>query len=186
MVLYPDVQRRIQAEIDAVASPDHDTLEYSCLEKMPFTEATMHEVFRISHIIPLPSPRRAMVDYKYRDWVIPEGTAVFFNLVAVMMDKQYWGDPECFRPDRFLDPTRTKCVNTERVIPFGFGKRQCLAETLGRESFFVYLTTFLRKYNLSLPPGTTRKPSPDSKPNMTLRPEPFEIMMTKQIGRAHV
>jgi methyl farnesoate epoxidase/farnesoate epoxidase len=39
------------------------------------------------------------------------------------MDKKYWGDPEAFRPERFLD-SNGKFVKPERVIPFGFGKLQ--------------------------------------------------------------
>ena len=40
------------------------------------------------------------------------------------MDKDYWIDPEQFRPERFIAPDGS-FVNDERVAIFGFGKRSC-------------------------------------------------------------
>jgi cytochrome P450 len=38
------------------------------------------------------------------------------------MDKDYWGDPETFRPERFLDGNMT-IIRDERVLgAFGYGK----------------------------------------------------------------
>jgi len=36
------------------------------------------------------------------------------------MEKDYWGDPECFRPERFLDANGS-LIKHERLIPFGIG-----------------------------------------------------------------
>ena len=43
------------------------------------------------------------------------------NVYSVHMDKDYWGDPETFRPERFLTPEGT-LRKDERLIPFGKGK----------------------------------------------------------------
>jgi cytochrome P450 len=37
------------------------------------------------------------------------------------MDKQYWVDPEVFRPERFLD-SQGNVKREEALIPFGIGK----------------------------------------------------------------
>lgn len=48
---------------------------------------------------------------------------IFPNIFAVLMDKSYWGDPECFRPERYLT-TEGTLTNTERILIFGKGKYQ--------------------------------------------------------------
>lgn len=37
------------------------------------------------------------------------------------MDKEHWGDPETFRPERFLD-TKGNIIQDDWLIPFGLGK----------------------------------------------------------------
>ena len=44
------------------------------------------------------------------------------SLYSVMMDPEYWGDPETFRPERFLN-TDGSYRKDERFIPFGKGER---------------------------------------------------------------
>lgn len=44
------------------------------------------------------------------------------NLWSVLMDPEYWGDPEVFRPERFLDATAGNLIKGERLIPFGIGE----------------------------------------------------------------
>lgn len=44
------------------------------------------------------------------------------NLHSCYMDSDYWGDPETFRPERFLDGNG-KLANTENMYNiFGAGK----------------------------------------------------------------
>lgn len=43
------------------------------------------------------------------------------SIWSVHMDTQHWGDPEVFRPERFLDDTG-KIVNDSWFMPFGVGQ----------------------------------------------------------------
>jgi len=43
------------------------------------------------------------------------------NISSVLMDKTVWGDPEEFRPDRFIDDNG-KVFIPDQYLPFGFGK----------------------------------------------------------------
>ncbi|KAJ8970474.1 hypothetical protein NQ317_017740 [Molorchus minor] len=47
-----------------------------------------------------------------------EDTTVLISLYSVHYDKEYWIDPENFRPERFLDD-EGKLLPHERLIPFG-------------------------------------------------------------------
>lgn len=52
---------------------------------------------------------------------IPANTVVLNNLYSVHMDPDYWGDPETFRPERFINPDGS-LRREERLITFGKGE----------------------------------------------------------------
>ena len=44
------------------------------------------------------------------------------NLKSVLMDKEYWGDPEVFRPDRFIKEDGSLRTDP-RMLVFGKGNK---------------------------------------------------------------
>ncbi len=60
------------------------------------------------------------------------GTLTYYNIYWFHMDPTYWGDPESFRPERFIDPSSNTLLRHERFMPFGHGKRICMGESLAR------------------------------------------------------
>lgn len=46
---------------------------------------------------------------------------VIANFNGVLMDQEFWKDPEVFRPDRFIDADGKLNV-PDQYLPFGFGK----------------------------------------------------------------
>ena len=73
------------------------------------------------------------------------------GIYEVMHDVTYWGDPEVFRPERFLDPESGNFRNSERMIPFGFGKRICIGSTLAQNELYLFLAAFLQHFEFSEP-----------------------------------
>ena len=65
MILYPDVQSRIQQEIDNVVGRDHE-VTYADKVNMPFTDATIMEVRRIATPFPV-TPPRVSTKYVHKD-----------------------------------------------------------------------------------------------------------------------
>ena len=54
-------------------------------------------------------------------------TAIYGNFWAVMHDKNYWKDPETFRPERFID-SDGQFIRDDRCVPFSLGKRYCIGQ----------------------------------------------------------
>jgi cytochrome P450 len=79
MVLNPDAQARAQAEIDAQIGPGRlPTL--SDRERLPYVEALIKEVLRLSTVLPTAIPHKAHCDDAHDGYFIPKGTIVVPNV----------------------------------------------------------------------------------------------------------
>ena len=56
-------------------------------------------------------------------YFFPKNTTVISNIYRVHNNPKVWGDPENFRPERFLSEDGKKIVKNENLIPFSAGKR---------------------------------------------------------------
>ncbi|XP_043231523.1 methyl farnesoate epoxidase-like [Amphibalanus amphitrite] len=177
MVLHPDVQARVQREIDSVVG--RRSPSYADRVRMPYTEATLTELYRRTAVFPLGVPRRVTRQVTFRGHTFPEDTIVLTHLDAVHMDPTYWGDPYTFRPERFINADGT-FRRDERVIPFGVGKRFCLGETLARMEAFMLFTCLLQRFRFSPVPG--RMPTMNFKPGVARQPEDFVVNVEIQTG----
>ena len=79
MALYPDVQKRAQAELDAVIGPDR-LPEFGDLQFLPYTQAVVRELLRWHVVTPIGVPHRAVSDDEYNGYLIPAGATVIANI----------------------------------------------------------------------------------------------------------
>jgi len=152
IVRHPEIQQRVQSEIDRVLGERAPI--YADRKDMPYTEATLMEVTRRGTVLPNAVPHATTCDTTLRGYDIPKGTFVLMHQSAVHMDPEYWGDPEAFRPERFVNADGS-VRRDERLIPFGVGKRACLGESLARMELFVLFTCLLQKFRFEAAPGET-------------------------------
>ncbi|NXI54753.1 CP2J2 protein, partial [Chloroceryle aenea] len=109
-----------------------------------YTNATIHEVQRISSIIPFNAPRMATKDTVLDGFHIPKGTVLLTNLTSVMFDKTEWETPDTFNPGHFLKDGQFR--KRESFMPFSIGKRACLGEVLARSELFLFFPSLLQKF----------------------------------------
>ncbi|XP_071452821.1 methyl farnesoate epoxidase-like [Hetaerina americana] len=175
MILYPEVQCKVQEELDRVVGRDRlPSLEDR--PNLPYVEATLHEVLRLSSVAPLAlphSPLYAEKDIEFQGYVIPKNSRVILNLYAVHHNPEIWGDPHNFRPERFLDEDG-KVTKPEALIPFGTGKRACLGEALARNNLYLFFTGLVQRYSMRIPDGHPI-PSDDPEGGLTLVPKAFKV-----------
>ncbi|KAM6305918.1 cytochrome P450 2J2 [Aegotheles albertisi] len=170
MTLHPEIQARVQAEIDAVIGQGRQpALEDR--NNMPYTNAVIHEVQRKGNIIPFNVPRMAMKDTVLDGYTIPKGTIVITNLTSVMFDKNEWESPDTFNPGHFLKDGQF--WKKEYFMPFSIGKRACLGEVLARAELFLFFTSLLQNFTFQPPPGTTL--DLQFKLGLTMAPKPYKI-----------
>lgn len=83
-------------------------------------------------------------------------------------------DPEIFRPERYL---KNGVPNVpETYIPFGFGKRRCMGESLARANVFLFTSTLLQSFSFSTVEGSP--PVEEFIDGVTPGPKPFKAIVT--------
>ena len=118
LMTFPDIQSKIQREIDSVVGRNRLPL---ITDNLPFTEATIMEVQRFASIAPLGVPHVAAEDTTLQGYTIPKGTIITCNIWAIHHDPKVWKDPEQFRPERFLD-SKNNVLRPQEYMPFSVGK----------------------------------------------------------------
>ncbi|XP_056127104.1 cytochrome P450 2M1-like [Rhinichthys klamathensis goyatoka] len=144
MMKHPDVQERVQREINEVVGQDR----WPSIEdrrRLPYTDAVIHDVQRSMDLAPIAVPHKTMCDTEYNGYVIPKGTMVFPLLSSVLIDPKLWKNPNCFDPENFLDGDGRFKKNDAFVV-FGMGKRVCLGEALARTELFLFFTSLLQHF----------------------------------------
>ena len=151
MILHPDVQRRVQQEIDEVIG-QVQCPEMADQARMPYTNAVIHEVQRFADILPLGVPHKTSRDIELQGFLIPKGTTLITNLSSALKDETVWEKPLCFHPEHFLD-AQGHFVKPEAFMPFSAGRRSCLGEPLARMELFLFFTCLLQRFSISVPDG---------------------------------
>nr|CAD7450965.1 unnamed protein product [Timema bartmani] len=174
LLLFPEVQKRAQAEIDAVVGRDR-LPSLNDRPHMPYMEAMVLESVRMFMGRTFSIPHRAVKDTTLQGYNIPKDTMVICNFNGTLMNKTFWGDPENFRPERFLDEDG-KVVIPDYYTPFGFGKHRCMGETLAKSNVFLFMAALLQNFTFSTPVGTM-PPSTEAVDGVTPSPRPFQALV---------
>lgn len=69
-------------------------------------------------------PHFTFEEVEFEDYIVPKNTIVFFSHYSLLMDKDVWGDPEQFRPERFLDEDGNLLRKDDKLknyVPYGLG-----------------------------------------------------------------
>ena len=122
MLKYPDVQVKVQKEIDSVVGRDQMP-GWADRLALPYTEAVLQELQRIQTITPLGVPHVTSEDTTLCGYDVPQGSIIVPNMWAVHNDPDVWIEPEQFKPDRFLNESG-ELIHREELIPFGIGKHE--------------------------------------------------------------
>ena len=120
MALYPEIQQRVQAEIDAVVGRNR-LPRLADKPGLNLTRAVIWEVQRMASIVPLGLPHVAASDTQLQGFLIPKGTILVSNMWRISRDPKLWPEPEKFKPERFLDD-EGQSFKPEEFIPFGVGE----------------------------------------------------------------
>ena len=185
---HQNVQERIADEIVKISPDPEEAITLVCREHMPYTRGTILEQLRYHTTVAVPGPKRTTRDITIQGITVPEGTQLMVNLWGLHHDKEFWGDPENFRPERFLDETGNLVPADHpmrrHVMPFSTGIRSCPAEQFAMSRLFLWLSNICKK--VSIIPGKENRPEAIRQEamccNFIMYPPRFKIGFIKRIS----
>ncbi|KAL1681124.1 cytochrome P450 [Schizophyllum commune] len=170
--LHPDIQDRVQAELDSVVGSDRLPL-VTDMDDCPYTWACCLEVLRWHVVLPLAVPQLAMEDSFHEGYLIPKGAIIISNLWAIARDEVVYPEPYTFKPERYLgdNPQRSP-----QDWVFGFGRRSCPGRLMALESMFTVCATTLATMRISqkVRDGIPVPIDATQTAGLASRPTPFE------------
>jgi len=151
--LHPEIQARVQAEIDAVVGRDRAPT-FDDENSLPLVRAFVQEVHRWRPIAPTGLSHYTTDDVLWNGYCIPKGTTVWGNHWAASRDPEVWADADKFDINRWLteDGAFRTDLNEMRHIAFGFGRRICPGQHLAQRSLLINAIVILWAFRISLDP----------------------------------
>jgi len=144
MTLYPEVQRKVQEEIDRVIGNDR-LPTFADQANLPYVEAVAKEVLRWNPVVPFGIPHAATEDDVYEGYYIPKGSTVFANFWQITHDPAVHPEPMEFKPERFLGDNPEA---DPRATVFGHGRRTCPGLNLAQSSLWLTCAMSLAVLNI--------------------------------------
>lgn len=146
---YPEYQDKIVREIREICSRKKSAvMSVKDRNDMPITESFIMEVFRVVSPAPVGIRNNPTHDTTLRSYDIPSYVEVLAHYEIAHKDPMLFENPDAFKPERFVE--NGKISKTDGFFPFGLGRRMCVGEGMVRNEIFLFVTNFLRRYEVCL------------------------------------
>ncbi|KAG7448607.1 cytochrome P450 [Guyanagaster necrorhizus] len=186
MVLYPNAQKRAQAEIDSVVGGDR-LPEFSDRSSLPFFECVLSEVLRWNPAVPLGVPHRVSENTDLNGYQIPAGATVLVNQWAILHDEKEYPEPFEFRPERFMPPSDDPMPLNPREASFGFGRRICPGRHFSDSLLWMIMVRIVAAFELDKQrdaSGGVVEVKGEYLSGLVTRPAPFACQITPRLKLA--
>lgn len=150
LVLYPDVQEKIQKELDEQIGGGRSP-SMKEIEGLDYFNAAWNEAMRLNPPSPVGVWHVNLEADVWNGYYIPKGSTVFPLLGCMLRDPKLWGDDANeYNPNRFLlefNP-RAKELPDVLMIPFGFGNRICPGRHLAERTGLLFSAAVLSAFKI--------------------------------------
>lgn len=145
---------------------------------MPYLEAVILETLRLSSILPYGIIHELLDDTTFGEFRLAKGTLLFANMYHVHYNKDIWGDPENFRPERFLQGNEEEKRKLKGcIVAFQPGKRVCPGEALAKDVLFLMTAQIFHKYTISPVEGKMKSEYIEPHASLLLHPRPVGLII---------
>ncbi|KAJ5924644.1 hypothetical protein N7466_008831 [Penicillium verhagenii] len=180
MMLFPDVQRKAQEELDRVfGGPALPTVEDRA--RLPYINAIVKEALRWHVVAPLGVPHRTDEDDVVDGFLIPKNALLLPNIWSFNHDPAVYPNPMEFRPERYLPEEGQDAQPDPHDTSFGYGRRLCPGRIVADTSLYLTIVSTLATFNITKPigeDGQEIEPPVDFTPGIISHPVPYACSFT--------
>lgn len=156
---WPDVQRKAQAEIDAVVGSDRSPC-WEDYTSLPYVAACVKETMRWRPVVPLGFPHVLSEDDTIDGMHLPKGSQIFINAFGMHQDESRLNngglqpDMDVFEPDRYagVSALASELANGDYEkrdhYGYGSGRRLCPGIHLAERNLFLAFAKLLWAVNI--------------------------------------
>lgn len=145
---HVDWQRALHEEVDTELGALSD-ISFADRLRCHKTQAFIDEVQRHACIVPHNLGHAVAKECFFRGYRISEDAYIIPSIYNVHFDPKLWPMPHKFDPSRHLSDSGDFQAS-KVIIPFGVGKRACLGESLARMEIFIFLSSILKNFHVTL------------------------------------
>ena len=144
----PDKAKKLVEELTScgLCGKDARASVYDDLAKLPYLTAIIKEGMRIAHALFGAFFRMVPHDMTILGYHVPAGTRIMFPSSRYMCSEAEWGDPDVFRPERWLTD---EDMSQKLYLGLSYGPRDCIGQRLAMMEIRVALIHLISKYEFS-------------------------------------
>ncbi|KAM7491069.1 hypothetical protein LguiA_033990 [Lonicera macranthoides] len=182
LIRHPSIMEKVRLEITEKLGEGR--MEEAVILGLPYLQAVVKETLRLHLPVPLLLPHKTETDVSMYGYEIPKNTQVLVNAWAISRDPEYWENPTCFRPERFLDSELDFKGQHFSFLPFSSGRRTCPALPLAHRIVSLMIASLVYHFHWKLPFDITpEKLDMNKKFGLTLQKEKPLVLVPSPIRR---
>ncbi len=154
--VHPDVQARVQHELDAVLERRIPALED--LPRLTYTAMVFSESMRLYPPVWVMT-RRSVGEFRLGEYDVPAGSYIHICQYLLHRDSRFFPDPDRFDPMRWT-PEAAAARPKYCYFPFGAGSRKCVGDNFAFVEGMLILAILAQHWTMRLVSGRNPKPQP--------------------------
>ncbi|KAG6127524.1 hypothetical protein E4U38_006219 [Claviceps purpurea] len=183
LILYPEVQRRAQQEIDEVVGGDR-LPNFQDRDHLPYIKALVKETYRWMPVMPVGTTHVTEEEMVFSGYRIPKGAFLLPSIWWFTHDPEKYADPSVFDPERFLAPRNEGPDPKDHV--FGYGRRRCPGHYLADDTLFLTISRIIATMNVTAKLDEQGRPvnlRKQASPGLICHPEPFSYSIAPRTAK---
>lgn len=148
MCRYPQVQQRMQDEVDSLLGQAAFVEEFGDTDRLAFLDAVANETMRLKPVAPLLA-LEGNRDVMIGDVEVPAGTVIMLLTRHSALVDAAAAEGDSFAPERWLSGDDAAARHRAGFVPFGSGPRLCPGRSLALLEIRSVVAMICRNFHLS-------------------------------------